>query len=169
MSALLTIGAEQWCAVFDATETRNAKIVKAEATTASATCPDDAAGDLLRTPDARFADLPDCEFTENYLQAGRIRIHYVDESSAVGTPMRLLHAGGHREWIDGITGLVDVVEAMERRDRKRVYAEIGSTFAISLLSGPEQAAHLLGRLLKTSAWSGYCGARTPCGAARRSS
>ncbi len=49
----------------------------------------------------------------------------------------------------GIEEFIRVLESMPRRHRKRVYAEIGSTFAINFLSSPLQAAHLIGRLLKT--------------------
>jgi predicted TIM-barrel fold metal-dependent hydrolase len=62
----------------------------------------------------------------------------------------------------GIQEFVEVVEAMPKQDRKRVYAEIGSTFAITLLqdggvpcnqgpppSGPINAAKFIGQLLKT--------------------
>ncbi|TFH25451.1 MAG: amidohydrolase [Myxococcales bacterium] len=57
--------------------------------------------------------------------------------------------GEHPEGKEGISELVEVVESMDRKDAKRIYAEIGSTFAIALLSGPDQAAHLMGQLLKT--------------------
>lgn len=49
----------------------------------------------------------------------------------------------------GSEEFIRLIEAMPRRDRKRVYAEIGSTFAINFLSSPLQAAHLIGRLLQT--------------------
>jgi hypothetical protein len=51
----------------------------------------------------------------------------------------------------GIEEFIRILEGMPRKHRKRVYAEIGSTFAITLLSseGPLQCAHLIGRLLKT--------------------
>jgi predicted TIM-barrel fold metal-dependent hydrolase len=57
--------------------------------------------------------------------------------------------GEHPEGLDGISELIQVVEGMERKDRRRIYAEIGSSFAISLLSGPDAAAHMIGQLLKT--------------------
>ena len=56
--------------------------------------------------------------------------------------------GEHPEGKTGISEFIEVVQGMPKRDRRRVYAEIGSTFAIALLSGPDQAAHLLGQLLK---------------------
>jgi hypothetical protein len=58
--------------------------------------------------------------------------------------------GEHPEGLAGISEFVQVVEGMPRKHRRRVYAEIGSTFVTSLLlDGPEGAAHLIGQLLKT--------------------
>lgn len=73
--------------------------------------------------------------------------------------------GSHPTGKDGISEFVEVMESMPRRDRRRCYAEIGSTFAITLLTdgggslacgnsgpppcGPLSTAHLIGQLLKT--------------------
>lgn len=57
-------------------------------------------------------------------------------------------AGDHPEGLDGLTEFLQVVESIPRAQRRRVYAEIGSTFAVTLLQGPEQAAHLVGQLLR---------------------
>jgi predicted TIM-barrel fold metal-dependent hydrolase len=78
------------------------------------------------------------------------------ETLAEGDPLR------HPEGKFGITEFIEVVEGMPKKHRKRVYAEIGSTFAITLIqdggatcnngpppSGPINAAHLLGQLMKT--------------------
>ncbi len=43
-------------------------------------------------------------------------------------------AGNHPEGKDGITEFLEVAETLTRRERKRWYAEIGSTFAIAMLS-----------------------------------
>ncbi|HYY73923.1 MAG TPA: amidohydrolase family protein [Solirubrobacterales bacterium] len=58
-------------------------------------------------------------------------------------------AADHPEGKAGLTEFIEVLESMRPSERKRVYAEIGSTFAINLLRGPDQAAHLIGQLLKT--------------------
>ena len=42
-----------------------------------------------------------------------------------------------------------MLEGLPKKDRKRMYAEIGSTFAFTFLDSPDTAAHLLGQLLKT--------------------
>lgn len=57
-------------------------------------------------------------------------------------------SGDHPEGLDGITEFLQVIESMPRHHRRRVYAEIGSTFALTLLQGPDQAAHLIGQLLR---------------------
>ncbi len=44
---------------------------------------------------------------------------------------------------------LSILEQMSKKERRRVYAEIGSSFAITLLfGGPDGAAHFIGRLLK---------------------
>jgi len=55
----------------------------------------------------------------------------------------------HPEGLRGITEFIQVIESMPPPDRRRVYAEIGSTFPIVLLQGADQAAHFIGQLLKT--------------------
>lgn len=57
--------------------------------------------DVLRTPDDRFTDLPDFEFTPRYVEVQAadgtpLRMHYVDEGSASGPAVLLLH--GEPSW-----------------------------------------------------------------------
>jgi haloalkane dehalogenase len=57
--------------------------------------------DVLRTPDERFASLPDFPFAPRYAEIpagdGRtLRIHYLDEGPADGAPVLLLH--GEPSW-----------------------------------------------------------------------
>ena len=49
---------------------------------------------------------------------------------------------------EGIGEFLGVARSMKRKHRKRLYAELGSCFATALLEGPDQAAHLVGSLLK---------------------
>ena len=56
---------------------------------------------LLRTPDERFANLPDYPFEPHYVQipdgeGGSLRVHYVDEGPADGEVVLLLH--GEPSW-----------------------------------------------------------------------
>jgi hypothetical protein len=48
----------------------------------------------------------------------------------------------------GNVEFIQQIESIPKRLRRNVYAEIGSTFAITFLQGPDQAAHLIGRLLQ---------------------
>lgn len=53
---------------------------------------------------------------------------------------------------EGKTGLdnwewLEVINSIPKKARKRVYSEIGSTFAIMIANGPEMAAHFIGKLL----------------------
>ncbi|MBM4269067.1 MAG: hypothetical protein FJ144_21080 [Deltaproteobacteria bacterium] len=57
-------------------------------------------------------------------------------------------AGDHPLGLDGLSEFLQVVGGMPKSHRRRVFAEIGSTFALALLAGPDQAAHLIGQLLR---------------------
>ena len=46
---------------------------------------------ILRTPDARFAALPDYSFAPRYVELERLRLHYVDEGPPDAEPVLLLH------------------------------------------------------------------------------
>ena len=50
-----------------------------------------------RTPDERFADIPDYPFAPNYHQiSGGLRLHYLDEGSREATPVLMMH--GEPSW-----------------------------------------------------------------------
>ena len=50
----------------------------------------------LRTPDARFENLPDFPFAPHYVDIDNLRMHYVDEGPADAEPVLLLH--GEPSW-----------------------------------------------------------------------
>ncbi len=52
--------------------------------------------DVLRTPDERFADLPDFPFAPRYVDVDSLRMHYLDEGPADGPVVLLLH--GEPSW-----------------------------------------------------------------------
>lgn len=57
--------------------------------------------EYLRTPDARFTNLPDFDFAPNYLEiddteGGRLRMHYLDEGPRAAAPVLLTH--GEPTW-----------------------------------------------------------------------
>ena len=52
--------------------------------------------EALRTPDERFASLPEFPFAPHYLdvpdgEGGTLRVHYVDEGPPDAEPVLLLH------------------------------------------------------------------------------
>lgn len=51
---------------------------------------------VLRTPDARFENLPGYDFSPNYFQYGDYRIHYLDEGPKDGEIVMMLH--GEPTW-----------------------------------------------------------------------
>ncbi len=57
--------------------------------------------DVLRTPEERFADLPDFPFEPRYVEVdsgdgATLRVHYLDEGPADGEVVLLLH--GEPSW-----------------------------------------------------------------------
>ncbi len=52
--------------------------------------------ELLRTPDERFANLPDYPFAPHYVEVDGVRIHYVDEGPVDAAPVLLIH--GEPSW-----------------------------------------------------------------------
>jgi haloalkane dehalogenase len=95
VGAMLTIGDARWCAVFDAPKTRRDRI-EARERRPPPDCPLEPGNDVLRTPDAAFAAIKDYPFSPHYVQAGRVRIHYIDEGPADADPVLLLH--GEPSW-----------------------------------------------------------------------
>jgi haloalkane dehalogenase len=53
-------------------------------------------GEFVRTPEARFAGLPDYPFAPHYAELLGYRVHYVDEGPRDGEPILLLH--GQPSW-----------------------------------------------------------------------
>ena len=51
---------------------------------------------VLRTPEARFRDLPDYLFEPHYVEVGGLRMHYVDEGPREAAPILMLH--GEPSW-----------------------------------------------------------------------
>ena len=53
-------------------------------------------GHVARTPEARFANLPDYPFAPHYAEISGYRVHYLDEGPRDGAPILLLH--GQPSW-----------------------------------------------------------------------
>ena len=62
----------------------------------STTTADEVAPGILRTPDARFANLQDYPFEPNYVEIQGLRIHYLDEGPRDAAPILLIH--GEPTW-----------------------------------------------------------------------
>ena len=52
--------------------------------------------DVLRTPESRFADLPDFAYVPHYVDVGGLRIAYVDEGPRDAPVVLLMH--GEPTW-----------------------------------------------------------------------
>jgi haloalkane dehalogenase len=53
-------------------------------------------GEIVRTPDERFENLPGFDYEPHYIEIAGLRIHYLDEGPADGMPVLLLH--GEPSW-----------------------------------------------------------------------
>lgn len=53
-------------------------------------------GEVTRTPEARFENLPDYDFAPHYVEVRGYRMHYLDEGPRDGKPVLLLH--GQPSW-----------------------------------------------------------------------
>jgi haloalkane dehalogenase len=74
---------------------------------------DEVAPGILRTPDARFADLKDYPFQPNYMQIGDYRIHYLDEGPADAPPVLLIH--GEPTWSYLFRKMIPILTAAGHR------------------------------------------------------
>jgi haloalkane dehalogenase len=66
--------------------------------------------DVYRTPDQRFAGLPDYAFEPRYVEQDGLRMHYVDEGS--GSPILLLH--GEPTWAFLYRKMIPALSAVGR-------------------------------------------------------
>lgn len=68
---------------------------------------------VFRTPDERFADLPDFPFEPHYADVNGYRMHYLDEGPADGQPILLLH--GEPTWSYLYRKMIPVLTAAGHR------------------------------------------------------
>ncbi len=69
---------------------------------------------ILRTPDERFASLPDYPFEPHYVEVGDgLRLHYVDEGPADAAPVLLMH--GEPTWSYLYRKMIPVLTAAGHR------------------------------------------------------
>jgi len=65
--------------------------------------------DYLRTPDDRFLNLPGYNFEPHYVDAGGLRVHYVDEGPRDAEPVLMLH--GEPSWCYLYRKMIPIVTA----------------------------------------------------------
>ena len=65
---------------------------------------------ILRTPDERFADLPDFPYQPNYLELDGLQVHYLDEGE--GEPILCLH--GEPSWSYLYRKMIPLLSASHR-------------------------------------------------------
>lgn len=69
--------------------------------------------EILRTPDARFRDIPDYPFAPKYQMLGPLRMHYVDEGPSHAPPVLMLH--GEPSWSFLYRHMIPIVAAAGHR------------------------------------------------------
>jgi len=69
--------------------------------------------EILRTPDARFANLPGYPFAPHYVEVDGLRIHYVDEGPRDAAPVLMLH--GEPSWSYLYRHMIPIVAAAGHR------------------------------------------------------
>ncbi len=74
-----------------------------------AACGSGRPGEIIRTPDERFENLPDFDFEPHYLEIEQLRIHYVDEGPGDAMPVLLLH--GEPSWSFLYRKMIPVITA----------------------------------------------------------
>ena len=107
-------------------------------------------GEVVRTPEARFADLPDYPFEPNYLNTLGYRLHYLDEGPRDAPPILLLHGqpswsylyrhmipplveAGHRVLVPDLVGFGKSDKPVERSDYSyQMHVDVMTEFARTL-------------------------------------
>ena len=69
--------------------------------------------EALRTPDERFANLPDYDFEPHYQDVDGLRMHYVDEGPPDAAPVLMLH--GEPSWCFLYRKMVPIITAAGHR------------------------------------------------------
>lgn len=129
---------------------------------------------FLRTPDARFVDLPDYDFAPQYVdiddtEGGTLRVHYVDEGPHDAPPVLLLHgeptwsylyrhmipplvAAGHRVIAPDLVGF-------GRSDKPTAQVDYTYQRHVDWMTGFLQKVNLVGITLFAQDWGGLIGLR----------
>ncbi|MCZ6784496.1 MAG: haloalkane dehalogenase [Proteobacteria bacterium] len=134
-----------------------------------AACSDGAPKEVVRTPDERFADLPDFPYAPHYLEIDGLRIHYLDEGPADARPILLLHGEPswsflYRKMIPGIesAGLRAVVPDLVGFGRSDKYVRMEDysyQMQVDVMNELVRRLDLRGAVLFGQDWGGLVGLR----------
>jgi haloalkane dehalogenase len=125
--------------------------------------------DILRTPDARFANLPDYPFAPNYATVDGVRLHYVDEGPRDAPVVLLLH--GEPSWSFLYRRMIPVITAaglravapdlvgLGRSDKPADRADYTYARHVGWIAGLVTALDLRGITLVCQDWGGLIGLR----------
>ena len=69
--------------------------------------------DFVRTPDARFENLPGYAFAPNYAQVSGLRAHYIDEGPSDANPVLMMH--GEPSWCFLYRKMIPILAAAGHR------------------------------------------------------
>lgn len=129
---------------------------------------------VLRTPDVRFAGLPDYPFKPHYLEVEDadgtpLRIHYLDEGDKAGAPVLLMH--GEPTWSYLYRNIIPALAARGRRviapdlvgfgrsDKPADRSDYTNERHVAWMSGWLAALDLKGLTLFCQDWGGLIGLR----------
>ena len=129
---------------------------------------------FLRTPDERFANLPDFDFNPNYIElddteGGRLRMHYLDEGPSDAAPVLVMH--GEPAWcylyrhmipifaVAGQRVLAPDLIGFGRSDKPTERSDYTYQRHVDWMTEWLQKADLMGITLVCQDWGGLIGLR----------
>jgi haloalkane dehalogenase len=125
--------------------------------------------EILRTPDERFNNLPDFDFTPNYAEIAGLRIHYVEEGPSTAAPVLMLH--GEPSWSYLYRKMIPIITAAGHRAVAPDLAGFGRSdkparredytyqFHVDLMTGLIESLNLREITLVGQDWGGLIGLR----------
>jgi len=125
--------------------------------------------EILRTPDERFKNLPDFDFTPHYVEIAGLRIHYVDEGPPGAAPVLMLH--GEPSWSYLYRKLIPVITAagcravapdlagFGRSDKPARREDYTYQFHVGVITGLIESLGLREITLVGQDWGGLIGLR----------